>query len=146
MSPIVAGATFTSAATPTRAAGLKVKAPSAKRRDRNPNVNFDAYIRVSRTGGREGDGFYSLDIQADVIGRLARANDLEIGETVSGGRATADRELERLVRKVEEGASGGVIAWKLSRFSRSLADGAAGPGESAVLASDLLFTRVATSQ
>ena len=114
-------------------------------------MNFDAYIRVSRTGGREGDGFYSLDIQADVIGRLARANDLEIGETVqelnvSGGRATADRELERLVRKVEEGASGGVIAWKLSRFSRSLADGAAGPGESAVLASDLLFTRVATSQ
>jgi len=91
-------------------------------------MSFDAYIRVSATKGREGkENFLSPTIQRDTIERLAREKGLELGEVVeeldvSGGKSIDKRELGRLVRKVEDGESEGVIVWKLSRFSRSLPD------------------------
>ena len=91
-------------------------------------ATLDGYVRVSRTAGRTGDTFISPDVQRDTIQRLAAAKGVEVGEIVqeldvSGARSIAGRELGRLVERVEAGESGGVIVWKLSRFSRNLADG-----------------------
>lgn len=88
---------------------------------------FDAYVRVSSTKGRSGESFISPEIQRDTIDRLAQRHGVEIGETVeeydvSGSRRIADRELGRLVEKVEAGESEGIIVWKLTRFSRSMLD------------------------
>lgn len=88
---------------------------------------FDAYIRVSSVKGRSGESFISPEVQRDTIERLAQRHGVEIAETVeeydvSGARRIADRELGRLVEKVEAGASEGIIAWKLTRFSRSMLD------------------------
>lgn len=92
------------------------------------DLPFDGYVRVSKVAGREGPSFISPAVQRDAVTRLATAHGLTLGEIVeeldvSGGRAAKDRELERLVRKVEEGKSGGLLVWKVSRISRSLADG-----------------------
>jgi DNA invertase Pin-like site-specific DNA recombinase len=86
---------------------------------------FDGYVRVSAVKGRGGPSYISPDVQADTIRRLAAAKGVEVGEivveeNVSGGRAVEERELGRLVERVESGESGGIIVWKLSRFSRSL--------------------------
>jgi len=89
---------------------------------------FDGYIRVSDVKGRSGDRFLSPDIQADTIRRLAAGKGLELNEPiveeldVSGGKRIEDRELGRLVERVERGESAGIIVWKLSRFSRNLQD------------------------
>ncbi len=92
-----------------------------------PTLPFAGYVRVSRVSGRSGDSFISPDVQRETIQRLARAHDLELAEIVeeldvSGGRKIEQRELGRLVEKIKEGEFGGVIVWKLSRFSRSMAD------------------------
>jgi DNA invertase Pin-like site-specific DNA recombinase len=84
---------------------------------------FDGYLRVSAVKGRGGPSYISPEVQADTIRRLAAAKGVEVGqivveENVSGGRGVADRELGALV--VERGESGGIIVWRLSRFSRSL--------------------------
>ncbi len=90
-------------------------------------MRFDGYIRVSATKGRSGGSFISPDVQRDTIRRLAAAKGLELGEVVqeldvSGAKRIEERELHRLVERVERGESAGVIVWKLSRFSRSLLD------------------------
>lgn len=95
---------------------------------RKPALPFDGYVRVSRTAGRAGDSFISPAVQRDTIARLAAFHGLELGEVVeeldvSGGKPIDARELGRLVRKVEAGESGGLLVWKVSRFSRSLLDG-----------------------
>jgi DNA invertase Pin-like site-specific DNA recombinase len=97
---------------------------------RKPSKPFDGYIRVSRVAGRRGDSFISPDVQSETIERLAALHRIELGEVVeefdvSGGRPIEERELGRLVRKIEAGESGGLIVWKVSRFSRSLRDGVA---------------------
>lgn len=88
---------------------------------------FDGYVRVSATKGRGGDSFISPDVQRDTIRRLADAKGIEIGEIaqeldVSGGKRIEERELGRLIEKIERGESDGVIVWRLSRFSRNLLD------------------------
>jgi DNA invertase Pin-like site-specific DNA recombinase len=93
-------------------------------------TTFDGYVRVSRVGGRGGASFISPVVQRETIERLASLHRLNIGEIVeeldvSGARPIDDRELGRLVRKVEAGESGGLLVWKVSRFSRNLLDGAA---------------------
>jgi site-specific DNA recombinase len=96
---------------------------------RKTPLPFDGYIRISRVGGRAGESFISPDVQRETIERLATFHGLEVGEVVqeldvSGGKPIAERELGRLIRKVEAGESGGLLVWKVSRFSRNLADGA----------------------
>lgn len=97
------------------------------RKTRTPS--FDGYVRVSRTQGRSGDSFISPAVQRDTIDRLAAAKGVVLGEVVeeldvSGAKAAKDRELGRLIQKVEAGDSGGLVVWKVSRISRSVADGA----------------------
>jgi site-specific DNA recombinase len=88
---------------------------------------MDAYIRVSRVGGREGDAYRSPEIQRATIENWARSNDIELGrivveEDVPGSRAPEDRGLGELLRRAEEGASDGVMVYKIDRFGRDLAD------------------------
>jgi site-specific DNA recombinase len=90
-------------------------------------MSFDGYVRVSSTKGRNGERFISPDVQRDTVERLAAAKGVTLGEIVedldvSGGKRVADRELGRLVERIENGESDGLIVWKVSRFSRSLLD------------------------
>jgi site-specific DNA recombinase len=89
-------------------------------------MSFDGYVRVSSTKGRNGERFISPDVQRGTVERLA-AKAVTLGEIVedldvSGGKRVADRELGRLVERIENGESEGLIVWKVSRFSRSLLD------------------------
>jgi DNA invertase Pin-like site-specific DNA recombinase len=90
---------------------------------------FGAYVRVSRVNDREGDSFLSPKIQRETIDRLATAHGVEVAENayveeldVSGKKPIEERELGRLVRRVEDGDLGGILVWKVSRFSRDLLD------------------------
>jgi site-specific DNA recombinase len=89
---------------------------------------MNGYIRISKVNGRSGDSFLSPKIQRETIERIAREKGIELGEIVeerdiSGGKKARDRQLGRLVEKVESGESDGLIVWKVSRFTRSLLDG-----------------------
>jgi DNA invertase Pin-like site-specific DNA recombinase len=93
-----------------------------------PNTPFAGYVRVSSVGGRAGPSFISPDVQRDTIRRLAAFHKVELGEVVeeldvSAKKPIDERELGRLVRAIEAGEYGGLLVWKLSRFSRSLLDG-----------------------
>ena len=93
-----------------------------------PQLPFAGYIRVSKTAGRSGESFISPDVQESKIRQLARDNGIELAEIVAeldvkGSTAIDVREIGRLVRQVEAKELGGLIVWKLSRFSRNLVDG-----------------------
>lgn len=89
---------------------------------------LDGYVRVSRVNGRGGETYHSPEIQREAIERLAlahgiRLDEVVVEEDVSGAKTADERELGRLVAKVEAGVSGGLVVWKVSRFSRNLLDG-----------------------
>lgn len=91
------------------------------------DLPFDGYIRISEVGGRQGPSFMSPHIQRETIDYISQLHRITLGEVVeehdvSGGKKIKDRELGRLVAKVEAGESGGLIVWKLSRFSRKQVD------------------------
>jgi DNA invertase Pin-like site-specific DNA recombinase len=96
---------------------------------RKASLPFDGYVRVSRVGGRGGASFISPAVQRETVERLAVAHGVQLAGApveeldVSGGKPIEERELGRLIRRVEDGESGGLIVWKVSRFSRSLLDG-----------------------
>jgi site-specific DNA recombinase len=88
---------------------------------------FDGYIRVSDRKGRSDERFLSPAIQRETIERLAAAKGVELGDVieeidVSGGKRVGERELGRLVERVERGESSGVIVWNFKRFSRNMLD------------------------
>jgi site-specific DNA recombinase len=92
------------------------------------SLPFSGYVRISQVSGRSGDSFISPVVQTETIERLSKTHGIELSEIVqeldvSGGKPIDDRDLGRLVRDVEDGKSGGIVVWKLSRFSRSLLDG-----------------------
>ena len=84
---------------------------------------MDAYIRVSRVGGREGPEYRTPHIQREEIRRWCDREGVTYGreiveEDVSGGKAVADRRLDELIVRAEQGASGGIVAYRLDRFGR----------------------------
>jgi DNA invertase Pin-like site-specific DNA recombinase len=85
---------------------------------------MDLYRRVSRRNGREGDTYHSPAIQLEAGEQWARLNGVAIGkvpppeEDVSGAVEVANRELERLLERVEAGVSAGIITYKADRFAR----------------------------
>jgi DNA invertase Pin-like site-specific DNA recombinase len=88
---------------------------------------LNGYVRVSRVAGREGDSFISPRVQRQKIEAWAKLHDVVLGEIVeeldvSGGRAPSERKLETLLKRCESGASGGIVCWRVDRFSRSAAD------------------------
>ena len=85
---------------------------------------LDGYVRVSRVGGRKGEGFISPDVQEQAILDWANRNSREVVVrphelNVSGG--TMDRPIfNELMERVRSGESGGIVVYKTDRFARSL--------------------------
>jgi DNA invertase Pin-like site-specific DNA recombinase len=83
---------------------------------------MDAYIRVSRRMGRAGPGYISPKVQREAIERWAAYKGIDIAEwhvdeDESGG--THERPgLERAVERAVTGDTGGIVSWKIDRFSR----------------------------
>lgn len=83
---------------------------------------MDGYVRVSRVGKREGDSYISPSVQRDAIQRWADYRHVEIAawhvdEDWSGG--TQNRPgLELAVARCLAGETGGIVSWKIDRFSR----------------------------
>jgi site-specific DNA recombinase len=92
-------------------------------------VRLDGYIRVSRVGGREGEGYISPPVQREAI--EAYAGDLG-GEIVawhddqdySGGNVERPG-FQRVLERLREGQTDGIVVMRIDRFARSVADGAA---------------------
>jgi len=90
-------------------------------------MRLDGYVRVSRVGGREGEGYISPSVQKDAIKQYAKDLKGKIVEwhddqDYSGGnieRPGFQRCLERLAAS----ESDGVVVMGIDRFSRSTADG-----------------------
>jgi site-specific DNA recombinase len=85
---------------------------------------LDGYVRVSRVGGRKGEGFISPDVQEQAILDWAERNGREVQMAehelnVSGG--TMDRPIfNQLMERVRSGESAGIVVYKTDRFARSL--------------------------
>lgn len=87
----------------------------------NPAV-MDGYVRVSRRLGREGAAYISPRVQREAIERWAEYKGVQIAqwhvdEDESGG--THERPgLELAVERALAGTTGGIVSWKIDRFSR----------------------------
>jgi DNA invertase Pin-like site-specific DNA recombinase len=83
---------------------------------------MDGYIRVSRRLGRKGPGYISPTVQREAIERWAEYRGVEIlawhvDEDESGG--TQDRPgLDAARDRALNGETGGIVSWKIDRFSR----------------------------
>jgi DNA invertase Pin-like site-specific DNA recombinase len=85
---------------------------------------MDAYLRVSRRAGREGDAYRSPDLQLQDIERWAKGNGVTLGkvvkeEDVSGARPVVHRGLEELIQRAQRGESRGVLVHRIDRFGRT---------------------------
>jgi DNA invertase Pin-like site-specific DNA recombinase len=84
---------------------------------------YDIYIRVSRLGERSEDE--ATEVYEEQCHDWAVKHDIVVDEVaedtdVSGSVAVADRTLERLIQKVENGESEGILTPYLDRFGRDL--------------------------
>lgn len=83
---------------------------------------LDAYIRVSRVAGREGESFISPSVQLEQIAGWAKLRGVEIAEShedldQSGGKLSRPG-LDALLERIESGQTEGVVVAKLDRLSR----------------------------
>jgi len=98
--------------------------PKKTARSSQGPLPLDGYIRVSQVGGRGGEGFISPEVQEQSILDWAKRNRREVvlqprELNVSGG--TMDRPVfNRLMQRVRDGESGGIVVFKSDRFARSL--------------------------
>src|SRR5215217_4140352 len=105
----------------------------SRRARKDPSV-VAAYARVSRVGGRAGDGFISFEDQEDGIRWRAR----ELGLTVpvdawfrepdaSGGSFKNRPKWDEMMARIDDPDDpvAGFIAVRTDRFSRNVAEGAA---------------------
>jgi site-specific DNA recombinase len=86
-------------------------------------MRLDAYIRVSRVGGRNGESFISPDVQREKIEQWAKLRGVEIAKwhtdlDQSGGKLSRPA-FDRALGRVQAGKTGGVVVAKLDRFSRA---------------------------
>lgn len=85
---------------------------------------LDAYIRVSRVGGRAGDSFIAPKTQREAITRHVNAHGLTVAQwhedlDESGGKMSRPA-FDRMMGRVESRKTDGVIVARLDRFGRSL--------------------------
>ena len=89
-------------------------------------MTFDGYVCVSNIGLRHGERFISPRVQEDRIRTWAemsgaRMLDVFVELDESGGRA--DRPLlEKVIGRIEDDITQGVVVAKIDRFGRSLLD------------------------
>ncbi len=90
-----------------------------------PNgLRLDAYVRVSKVGGRSGSSFISPEVQSQQIERWAQAhghtlNWHEPELDVSGGSMRRP-VFDQIMQRIRTGQTDGVIVAKLDRFARTL--------------------------
>jgi DNA invertase Pin-like site-specific DNA recombinase len=88
---------------------------------------MDAYVRVSRVSGREGDSFQSPDKQAEEIEAWSSLRGVDLGQSFvdldQSGKKASRPGLDAAMARVEAGESDGIVVAKLSRFGRSVPDG-----------------------
>jgi DNA invertase Pin-like site-specific DNA recombinase len=91
-------------------------------------VKLDAYVRVSRVGGRAGPAFISPQVQRERCEGAAQAGGHEIvswTEDLDESGAKADRPgFQKVLARIESGQTDGIVVAKLDRFARSVADAA----------------------
>jgi DNA invertase Pin-like site-specific DNA recombinase len=90
---------------------------------KKPKLPVDVYVRVSQTAGRQGDSFQSPKQQEERCRAQLAADGLEVGEVFtdldqSGAKASRP-DFDRMMQRVRDGRSGGVIVYDLSRFGRN---------------------------
>jgi site-specific DNA recombinase len=91
-------------------------------------LKLDGYLRVSRVGGRAGEGYISPAVQREAIESYAGELDGKIvawhdDQDVSGG--TVERPaFQHVLERLRAGESDGIVVMKIDRFARSVADGA----------------------
>lgn len=91
-------------------------------------MKLEGYVRVSRVGGRAGDGYISPSVQRDSIEAYATEIGGEIvewhtDEDFSGG--TTNRPgFQAALTRIHAGHSDGIVVMRIDRFARSVADGA----------------------
>jgi DNA invertase Pin-like site-specific DNA recombinase len=92
-------------------------------------LSVDGYVRVSKVGRRKGERFISPAVQREVIETWASARGariLEVFEELDRPGGRGDRPLyEKALRRVESGASQGIVVSNVDRFGRSLISGVA---------------------
>jgi site-specific DNA recombinase len=86
-----------------------------------------AYVRVSRIGGRKGDGYISIPQQLDRIKQYADYSGWEVvdvfrDEDYSGGNVDRPAFQEALAQ-IEQGILDGLVVVRVDRFSRDVGDG-----------------------
>jgi len=87
-------------------------------------VQVDAYIRVSRVGGRGGDQFIAPEVQRERIETFAEQKGVEVIAwseelDMSGARMTRPK-LRRIIERIKAGETDGIVVADRSRFARSL--------------------------
>lgn len=91
-------------------------------------MKLDGYIRVSRVAGRSGDAFISPGEQKERIKAWAKSQGHSIAkwhEDLDQPGSKADRPgLNAAMKRIESGASGGLVVARLDRFGRSVQDSA----------------------
>jgi DNA invertase Pin-like site-specific DNA recombinase len=93
-------------------------------------MSMDVYVRVSKVDGREGEQYGTVEVQEAACREWAERNGVDVGEVVAdedakGSSEADDRLLGGLIRRCEEGESGGVIVRHLDRFGRGMIVGCA---------------------
>jgi site-specific DNA recombinase len=86
----------------------------------------DAYVRVSRRGGREGESFISPQVQRKKIADWAALHDVEVvqwWEEIDQSGAKLERPMfQEALARCERGETGGIVVARLDRFARSAVD------------------------
>jgi site-specific DNA recombinase len=87
-------------------------------------LRLDAYVRVSKVGGRKGESFISPVVQRERIESWAQLNKATLTwhepELDVGGGSMRRPVFDRIMERVRSGESDGVIVAKLDRFARTL--------------------------
>ena len=94
---------------------------------KTPPLTLDAYLRVSKVGGREGESFISPDVQLEQIEQWAKLRGVKIARIYKdldvGGGKLHRPGLDALMERIRRGETGGIAVARLDRLSRaSVAD------------------------
>lgn len=86
-------------------------------------LKLDGYIRVSRVGKRQGESFISPDHQRQQIASWAKLRGVSIANWETDldktGRKLSRPGLDRIIRRIETGSTGGIAVAYLDRLSRA---------------------------
>lgn len=91
-----------------------------------PRKRLDAYIRVSRVRGREGDSYIAEDVQEDRIRRFVDTYSAQYEvvawhvERDESGKSAKRPLFNQMLKRIEAGQTDGVIVARIDRFARSV--------------------------